>query len=163
MRRPATTARSDVGSMSAPGRASDARAVAADFRRHGGRPGQARAAFPHAPEPWLDLSTGINPQPWRGPRASAEDLARLPDPQALAALEAAGAAAFGADPARVAAVPGAEAGLRLMPAATGAESAAIAQPTYGGHAEAWAGYELFPLQRGEQNAADARVIVNPNN
>src|SRR5690606_12235203 len=133
MRPPATAGPSDVESMSALAHGSDVQAVAAVFRRHGGRLGQARAAFPHAPEPWLDLSTAINPEGWPGSRASAADLARLPDPQALAELEIAAARAFGADQARVAAVPGAEAGLRLLPAATGAKSVTIASPTYGGH------------------------------
>jgi cobalamin biosynthetic protein CobC len=38
---------------------------------HGGRLGAARTAWPDAPTPWLDLSTGINPCPYpaSGPRA----------------------------------------------------------------------------------------------
>jgi len=56
--------------------------------RHGGGLMTAAAAYPDAPQPWLDLSTGINPEPWRGPRASEEALNCLPDPAALAALEA---------------------------------------------------------------------------
>ena len=82
---------------------------------HGGRLAEARRAHPSAPTPWLDLSTGINPQGWRGDRASLESLGRLPDPADVRALEAVAAAAFGCDPARVVAVAGAEAGLRLLP------------------------------------------------
>src|SRR5262245_61273964 len=93
--------------------------------RHGGRLAAAEAAFPDAPRPWIDLSTGINPKPWRGRRATPAELARLPSPEAVAALEAAAARAFGADPASVAAVPGAEAGLRLLPRLIGARQAAI--------------------------------------
>ena len=40
-----------------------AAAELAQFSRHGGRIAAARAAFPGAPEPWLDLSTGVNPRP----------------------------------------------------------------------------------------------------
>jgi cobalamin biosynthetic protein CobC len=137
------------------------------FHRHGGRMAAARRAFPDAPSPWLDLSTGINPRPWSGPRATLEDLARLPDPEALAALEAAAARAFGTTPERVAAVPGAEAGLRALPWLTGARTVAIVSPTYGGHAEAWAAAEVpasrLALDGLEASDAEAVVLVHPNN
>ena len=127
----------------------------------------ARRAFPDAPSPWLDLSTGINPRPWSGPRATTDDLGRLPDPEALTALEAAAARAFGTSPARVAAVPGAEAGLRALPRLLGAMSAAIVSPTYGGHAEAWAaaGVAVAPIGLDELATCDApaAVLVHPNN
>ena len=55
---------------------------------HGGDLAAARAAFPTAPEPWLDLSTGINPNPYPLPVLSSEAWARLPDRAALARLEA---------------------------------------------------------------------------
>ena len=49
----------------------------------------------------------------------------------------------------VAAIPGAEAGLRLLPRVTGAASVGILAPTYGGHAEAWAaaGHEIRAASR----------------
>ncbi|HEY3696704.1 aminotransferase class I/II-fold pyridoxal phosphate-dependent enzyme [Phenylobacterium sp.] len=134
--------------------------------RHGGRLAAAKAAFPDAPQPWIDLSTGINPRPWRGARAASADLRRLPDPEAVAALEAAAARSFGAAPAAVAAVPGAEAGLRLLPRLTGARSAAIVAPTYGGHAEAWAAAGVAAAavrDLDDDRAAEALVAVNPNN
>lgn len=127
--------------------------------RHGGRLHEAAAAYPHAPRPWLDLSTGINPIPWNGPRAGDEALRRLPDPADLAALEALAAGAFGvSDPAGVVAVAGAEAGLRLLPWLLDVAAVEIAGPTYGGHAEAWssAGVAIHP-------GAEALLVVNPNN
>lgn len=135
------------------------------FLRHGGRLAAARAAFPQAPRPWLDLSTGVNPRPWKGSRATAEALARLPDPEEIAQLEAVAAKAFGAAPECVAAVAGAEAALRALPAITGARSAGIAVPTYGGHLEAWrlAGIEPGLAPRGAHAPAQALVLVNPNN
>ena len=137
------------------------------FLRHGGRLAAATLAFPHAPTPWLDLSTGINPRPWKGARATPADLARLPDPEAVAALEAAAARAFGVSPDRVAAVPGAEAGLRALPRLLGARSVAVVSPTYGGHAEAWrlagARVETIFADRMASTAAEAVVVVNPNN
>ena len=45
---------------------------------HGGALDAMRRRFPNAPEPWIDLSTGINPWPW--PTAGHEfgGLHRLP-------------------------------------------------------------------------------------
>jgi cobalamin biosynthetic protein CobC len=135
--------------------------ASAAFQRHGGRLAAAQARFPEAPQPWLDLSTGINPRPYPAPRASALARARLPDPEQLAALETAAAAAFGAQPAQVVAVPGSETAIRLLPALLGARRVAIGEPTYGAHAEAWAaaGAELGCAPE----AAEAWVVVNPNN
>ncbi|WP_184719587.1 threonine-phosphate decarboxylase [Caulobacter sp.] len=129
--------------------------------RHGGRLHEAMAAWPDAPWPWLDLSTGINPDPWPGPRASAKALTRLPDPRDLARLEAVAAKAFGvADPARVVAVAGAEAGLRLLVGFLGGQ-AALVSPIYGGHTEAWGDRGMaVPAPDLE---ADILVLVNPNN
>ena len=49
---------------------------------HGGDLGAARRRFPGAPEPFIDLSTGINPYPYPVPRLAAELFARLPAPAA---------------------------------------------------------------------------------
>jgi len=131
------------------------------FSRHGGRLAAARVAFPAAPQTWLDLSTGINPRPYPAPRASLAERARLPDPQALQALEAIAARAFGAAPAKVVAVPGSEAAIRLLPELLGAGRVAISTDTYGGHAEAWraAGAQV----QTQPDGAEALVVVNPNN
>ena len=139
-----------------------------DATVHGGRLAAAMSAYPKAQKPWLDLSTGINPEPWAGPRAPLELLSRLPDPARLAELEAAAAAAFGvADPSRVVATAGAEAGLRLLPRVIHTDDIDIVSPTYSGHEAAWraspgAVYRVeaakLPL-----STADVAVLVNPNN
>lgn len=135
--------------------------------RHGGRMAEAARLFPDAPLPWIDLSTGINPHAWAGPRADFAALRRLPDPAETQALENAAAAAFNLpDPAMLAAIPGAEAGLRLLPRLTGAASVSILGPTYGGHEEAWAaaGREIRAVAaRDALPDTAAVVIVNPNN
>lgn len=133
------------------------------LRRHGGSLDAARAAFPAAREPWIDLSTGVNPYPWRGLRPGRGDVTRLPDPKDIADLEAKAAATFGCDPACVAAVPGADIGLRFMPALTQATSAAIVSPTYGGHAEAWPAALMISRHDTSTCDADVIVVVNPNN
>jgi cobalamin biosynthetic protein CobC len=131
--------------------------------RHGGRLREAMAAFPDAPRPWLDLSTGINPEPWSGQRAPADALRRLPDPHQLAELETVAARAFGvADAGRVVATSGAEAALRLLPGLIGGCEAALLAPIYGGHSEAWPGARVIAAPD-EADRADVLVLVNPNN
>ena len=137
----------------------------AAFTRHGGRLAAAQAAFPHAPRPWIDLSTGINPLPFPAPPATRAERARLPDPERIRALEVAAAGAFGVrDAARAAAVGGAEAGLRLLPHLLRTSTVAVPGPTYGGHAEAWrkAGAEVLEREADLERAC-AAVLVNPNN
>lgn len=88
----------------------------AGFAHHGGRLGAARIAYSQAPQPWIDLSTGINPRSYPAPRARGVTLNRLPDTGELARLEAVAAAAFGvADPGLVVATGGTEPALRLLP------------------------------------------------
>lgn len=135
--------------------------------RHGGRLREATAAYPDARGPWLDLSTGINPEPWSGARASAEALRTLPDPELLAELETVAARAFGVtDPERVVAVAGADAALRLLPLLLGEGDVALAAPIYGGHVEAWADRNpLMVTSVEDRRAVEAGilVLVNPNN
>ncbi|WP_293374207.1 threonine-phosphate decarboxylase CobD [Phenylobacterium sp. SCN 70-31] len=143
-------------------------AFAAHAAAHGGRLSAAMTAYPNAPTPWLDLSTGINPEPWPGARAPADLLARLPDPVQLAGLEAAAARAFGmADPARVVATGGAEAGLRLLPRVIHAADVDIVSPTYSGHESAWrtgaTRVHRIGAEHMRASAACVLALVNPNN
>ncbi|PVM85449.1 threonine-phosphate decarboxylase CobD [Caulobacter endophyticus] len=129
---------------------------------HGGRLAAARARFPDAPAPWLDLSTGINPRPYPVPPQAFEDWGSLPDPDNLARLEAVAARAFGVDdPARVVAMPGSETAIRLLPKILPRGRVSLPLPTYSSHAHAWrrAGSELVA----DPSQADVCVVVNPNN
>jgi len=56
--------------------------------RHGDRLIEARRLFPGAPEPFIDLSTGINPLSYPVPPIEPSGWTRLPEPEAIAALEA---------------------------------------------------------------------------
>lgn len=133
--------------------------------RHGGRLRDAQDAFPGAPTPWLDLSTGISPWAWTGPRASRAELQRLPDPADLLALERVAAAAFGADPARVVATPGTESAIGLVAAALALPDIDIVSPTYSGHEQGWnaAGAVTSAVADAQIGGAGGLVIVNPNN
>src|SRR5688572_26312046 len=144
--------------------------AAGRFAHHGGRLCVARSLFPNVPQPWIDLSTGINPQSYPAPRASARERNRLPEPTELARLEAVAAAAFNvADPSRVVATGGTENALRLLPYVLQLTSAVIASPTYGSHSDAWrqAGADVRTVADSELLAnADRKsavTVVNPNN
>ena len=49
------------------------------FFEHGGRLDLARAIYAGAPEPWIDLSTGISPWAYPVPALAPADFHRLPD------------------------------------------------------------------------------------
>ncbi len=144
--------------------------AAGRFAHHGGRLCVARSLFPEVTQPWIDLSTGINPSPYPAPRASARERNRLPETTELAKLEAVAAATFGVDdPARVVATGGTENVLRLLPYLLETASAVIAGPTYGSHADAWtrAGLEttvVADADLAKRAAANtAMTVVSPNN
>ena len=129
------------------------------FRWHGGRLDAARARYTTAGEPWIDLSTGINPVPWLGAEQIRPDWQALPDPAALADLEAAAAAHFGAEPAHVCALPGSEIGLRLLPHLLGQPGCHLV-PSYRTHAAAFP----QPIAAPEETPAHtALLLANPNN
>jgi cobalamin biosynthetic protein CobC len=134
---------------------------------HGGALARMRALFPDAPEPWIDLSTGINPWPYPVTAATLSHFSRLPDADLFAASRAAMAQTFGAAETAVLPAPGSEALIRLLPRLIPACSVALREPTYGDHSQAWraAGARIEalddPLSRA--GAVDVLVIVNPNN
>ena len=138
------------------------------FSIHGGRLSAAKAAFPNAPAPWIDLSTGVNPAPYPVD-FSGVDRTRLPDPVQIESLEQAAAEAFGFRPACVLACAGADAGLRLLAACLEVEQVAVVEPTYSAYRQAWAaaGATVAGIARAELEAATARfdlvTLANPNN
>ncbi|QGM96551.1 threonine-phosphate decarboxylase CobD [Methylocystis parvus] len=134
---------------------------------HGGRLDEARRLFPAAPQPWIDLSTGVNPHPYPLPPIAPEAWTRLPDDRAFDALEAAARAAYRAPPA-AAIVPGAGAQsfIQLLPRVFPARRVAVLGFSYAEHAACWAaaGAKVETVETVEQLASfDAAVIVNPNN
>jgi cobalamin biosynthetic protein CobC len=144
---------------------------------HGGRLAAARLLFPGAPEPFLDLSTGINPVPYHLPRFPADAFTRLPEPEALWELQAIAAAAYGAaSPEMVAAAPGTQILISLLPHlvpddtardnATRGRDVAVLGPTYAEHAMAWraAGARVTAARGLEELAGhEVAVLCNPNN
>jgi cobalamin biosynthetic protein CobC len=127
---------------------------------HGGRIDLAAARFPHAPQPWIDLSTGINPQPWDA-RGVAIPWGPLPDPSALADLEAVARAAFGMTHGAVAALPGTEIGLRLLRDIGLPAPAQYPVPSYATHAAALA--DAQPCPDVHDVTHGTLLMANPNN
>jgi cobalamin biosynthetic protein CobC len=135
----------------------------AGFGRHGGRLDEAVARYPTAPQPWLDLSTGINPHLWSPPEGLVVDPAPLPATSALADLERAAARHFGVDPSRVAAVPGSEIALRLLGAIGLPRPIVALHPSYGTHGEAADERIDVPLLVEQARAPGTILLANPNN
>ncbi len=134
---------------------------------HGGDLGVARRLFPGAPEPFIDLSTGINPNPYPLPRLSSGLFARLPDPAAAEALAAAAARAYGApSPAHVVLAPGTQILLALVAGLAPAGRAAVLGPTYPEYPRAvMSARHHVTMARSLDECADAALVVaaNPNN
>ena len=132
------------------------------FRVHGGRVEAARAMF--GGDDWIDLSTGIAPWPYPVVVGRAD---RLPDPAALAALEAAAGAAFGKTAGRqVVAVPGSDLALRLLAVVLQADRPAVVRPGYGGHVAAWptaTAVTFDALETAAAAAHDLIVLASPGN
>lgn len=135
--------------------------VLATFCAHGGRVAAARAAFGGGAEDWIDLSTGI--APWSWPVAGVPPgLDHLPEPAAIAALEAVAAQAFRvADPAGVVAVPGTDLALRLLAGLLPATRVAVLDPGYAGHRASWP--EADPVADLPAAEHDLFVLASPAN
>ena len=133
--------------------------------KHGGDINSAIAAFPDAPRPWIDLSTGLNPVAYPLPELPHEVWTRLPAPAALEALQAVAARAYGAAPECVAAAAGTQAILQILPHLFSARRVSILGPTYEEHARTWMGASAEVEIVGDLEAATAEqvVISNPNN
>jgi cobalamin biosynthesis protein CobC len=134
---------------------------------HGGDLGVARRLFPGAPEPFIDLSTGINP--WSYPLAhfSPSGFARLPQQDALTAVAAAAAKAYGAPSAQhVVVAPGSQILLPLVARLLPPSRAAVVSPTYSefARAAALAGHDVKNVEGIERcGGANLVMVANPNN
>ena len=135
---------------------------------HGGDLDWAEQRFGRPAEGWIDLSTGINPRPYPMPSVPAEAWHRLPAAAALGRLLTAAAERYGAPgPQTVAAAPGTQALIRLLPRLWRERSVAVVGPTYGEHAASWRDAGHTPIESSdlEEAAGTAQIVVltNPNN
>jgi cobalamin biosynthetic protein CobC len=131
---------------------------------HGGALLAAGRRWPDAPQPWLDLSTGISPFAFPVPNLPPGAFARLPEPEQIARLEALAAARFRMPQgAAVVAAPGTQVLLPLVARLVPPGRAVVVGPTYAEHARcaALAGHAV--VESSTPTPADLLVLVNPNN
>jgi cobalamin biosynthetic protein CobC len=133
---------------------------------HGGALEVARRLAPEATEPWIDLSTGINPHAYPLPDLEPEAWSRLPEIGALARLEAAAARRYSAAAASVVAGPGSQALVQALSRILPHGAVGALGPTYSGFASAFAaaGADVIEVKRlKELDDFDVAIVVNPNN
>ncbi|KQZ81914.1 threonine-phosphate decarboxylase [Mesorhizobium sp. Root157] len=134
---------------------------------HGGSIGRARALFPQAPEPFVDLSTGINPHSYPLFEVPATALSRLPEQGRVDELTAIAADVYGVPSARhVVAAPGTQILLPRVATLVAPGKARVLGPTYAEHVRAAdiAGHKVEEVSEFEAlYGADLAIVVNPNN
>jgi cobalamin biosynthesis protein CobC len=134
---------------------------------HGGDLDAARRRFPGAPEPFLDLSTGINPHPYPIPPLPPETFATLPVPAEISRLARCAAAVYDApSETNVVPAPGGQILMTLLAGFVRPGRAAILGPTYAEHARAaaLAGHQVSTVSGiAALGDADLAIVVNPNN
>ena len=132
---------------------------------HGGNLDVACARFGGRLEDWIDLSTGINRQPYPVPTLASRHWSPLPSRSDIDVLHAAARQTYRTT-APVLALAGAQAAIQLLPHLAPAGRARILAPTYNEFAPvlAAAGWQVDDVGEIEALAgADLAVVVNPNN
>jgi cobalamin biosynthetic protein CobC len=132
---------------------------------HGGDLGDVRRCHPGAPQPWIDLSTGINPLPYPIADLPADAWSRLPSHEAEQALIATAAARYRCEPGQLVAAPGTQALIQILPRLVARSRVAIVGPTYAEHELNWRrhGHNVAVVADLEAADADVVVVVNPDN
>lgn len=133
------------------------------MRDHGGNIDAAKARF--GGSDWIDLSTGINRQPYPLPPLPAHVWTDLPTRSAQDALIRAAQTGF-ATGAPMIALQGAQGAIQILPHLANPGRAHILGPTYNEHAAALraAGWEVSEVATlAALEGADLAVVVNPNN
>ncbi len=132
---------------------------------HGGDLGDVRRRHPDAPQPWIDLSTGINPLPYPVAGLPADAWSRLPSREAEQTLLAAATRRYGCKLSQLVAAPGTQALIQVLPRLMPRSRVAIVGPTYAEHELNWRrhGHDVSVVTSLDVAAADIVVVVNPDN
>ncbi|MEK1903520.1 MAG: threonine-phosphate decarboxylase CobD [Rhizobium sp.] len=142
---------------------------------HGGGITAAAASFGGRLEDWLDLSTGINPNPVTLPEIPARVWHRLPDRHLVETARFAARDHYRSGAILPLPVPGTQSVIQLLPrlievgrqSAAGGKRVAILSPTYGEYARAFssAGFVVDAVSDIDDIGAQhgLAVVVNPNN
>ena len=132
---------------------------------HGGNLHEAIVRYQRPREDWLDLSTGINPQPYPVPAIAPDAWHRLPEPS-TALLDAA-RHYYGAP--QLLPVAGTQAAIQGLPRLRSHSKVVVAAPSYAEHAYQWrrAGHTVSEVPYAQLASAvddcDVMVVCNPNN
>lgn len=132
---------------------------------HGGNLHDAVQRFGRPRNEWLDLSTGINPQPYPVPALNADAWHRLPEPDP--GLLAAAQEYYRAH--QLLPVAGTQAAIQALPRLRSPSRIVVAAPAYAEHAHHWArhGHAMKEVPYDALDAAvadcDVMVVCNPNN
>ncbi len=132
---------------------------------HGGRLRQAALHYGIPHSEWLDLSTGINPDPWPIPAIPSAAWQRLPEEED--GLEAAATAYYG-NP-HLLPVAGSQAAIQALPGLFPRAMITCLSPVYAEHPYAWEkyGHKVRHLKGNLQRALMAMtpyvLVCNPNN
>ncbi|AYG59432.1 threonine-phosphate decarboxylase CobD [Rhizobium jaguaris] len=134
---------------------------------HGGGITAAASLYGGRSEDWLDLSTGINPNPIVLPDISISAWHRLPDQHLVERAREAARAHYRSGDILPLPVPGTQSVIQLLPRLGSASGVAILSPTYGEYARAFALAGL-PVRKiagiGDLDSEQKLVVaVNPNN
>jgi cobalamin biosynthesis protein CobC len=132
---------------------------------HGGNIDMAMQRFGGRAHDWIDLSTGINRNPYPAGDVPSECWNALPSRSEIESLHRAARGAYGTQ-ASILATSGAQAAIGLLPHLSSRGRARILAPTYSEYAAvlAAAGWDVAETFRLEALAgADLAVIGNPNN
>lgn len=135
------------------------------MREHGGNLDFAQQRFGGRVEDWIDLSTGINRQPYPAVEVEPKYWSTLPSRSDIESLHWAAQRAY-ATSAPVVAMGGAQAAIQLLPHLVPRGRARILAPTYNEYAAvlsaaAWDVAEASNLEA--LVGADLAVVTNPNN
>jgi cobalamin biosynthetic protein CobC len=132
-------------------------------RDHGGGIDDAAARHGGPRAAWLDLSTGINPVPYRLPDFPADCWTALPDRAAMDGLTDAARQFWTVpDDLTILPAPGASSIIARLPALAEPGRVHIPAPTYNEHAAAFAAHG-WQVETDGNTPPDARVLVHPNN
>ncbi|GBR47212.1 threonine-phosphate decarboxylase [Acetobacter pomorum] len=139
---------------------------------HGGQVQKIMQMFAEAPQPFIDLSTGISPIAYPAKLPDLSVLHKLPEEAEEVALQHAAAMAYGvSDPNMVVAGGGSQSLIALLPRVIKAERAVILGPTYSGHLQAWKQNDIpvsevshfAQLHILAQQKNTVCIVCNPNN
>jgi cobalamin biosynthesis protein CobC len=132
---------------------------------HGGNLDLAIARFGGRLEDWVDLSTGINREPYPLPELQPRHWSALPSRAEIAMLHEVAQQAYGSRGA-VLATAGAQAAIQLLPRLAPPGRARILSPTYNefGAVLRSAGWDVREVSGFDELAgSDLAIVVNPNN